>query len=205
MKLLHLDASVLNQNSSSRVLTARIVEKLREIHRDLDVVYRDLASDVIPHLSGEIVLSRFVPSEQWSQVQKDEDVLTEALLKEFLEADIVVIAAPMYNFSIPTQLKAWIDRVCQIGRTFHYTEAGPKGLAGGKTVYIGSSRGGTYTNELARLMDFQEDYLKTVLGLFGITDITVVRAQGYGRDQVARLEALTVAGQEIDQLFAGAK
>lgn len=201
MKLLHLDASALSNNSSSRVLTARIVAQLREIHKDLKVAYRDLAVDAPAHLSSEILATRFIPAEQWNPSQKDEAALSEVLLLEFLDADIVVIGAPMYNFSIPTQLKAWIDRVAQAGRTFSYTEAGPIGLAGGKQVFIGSSRGGVYNNELERTMDFQEDYLKAILAFWGVTDVTMVRAQGYGRDQVARVKALDVAEKEIRELF----
>ncbi|HJW54625.1 MAG TPA: NAD(P)H-dependent oxidoreductase, partial [Burkholderiaceae bacterium] len=173
MKLLHLDSSVLNDNSVSRILTAQIVAQLRNVHPQLDVTHRDLATQPPAHLSADIVATRFLPEEAWSGPQKAEAVLTETLLREFQEADIVVIGAPMYNFSIPTQLKAWIDRIAQAGRTFKYTEHGPVGLAGGKQVIVGSSRGGMYsTSEQLRVMDFQEDYLRTVMGFLGITDVT---------------------------------
>jgi FMN-dependent NADH-azoreductase len=203
MKLLHLDSSVLNDNSASRVLSAKIVAQLREIHPVLDITYRDLAVDAPAHLSGEIMATRFVPAEQWNPLQKTEAELTETLLQEFLGADIVVIGAPMYNFSIPTQLKAWIDRIAQAGRTFRYGENGPVGLAGGKKVIIASSRGGAFsTSDQMRAMDFQEDYLKTVMSFLGVTDVTVVRAEGLSMGQEARANALGAAELEIGQLFA---
>jgi len=201
MKLLHLDASVLNDNSASRALTAKIVGQLRNQHGDLQVTYRDLAQHSVAHLSGEILATRFVPAEQWNPLQKQEANLTEALLTEFLEADILVIGAPMYNFSIPTQLKAWIDRIAQAGRTFRYTDKGPVGMAGGKKVIIGSSRGGAFTSsEQMRAMDFQEDYLKVFLGFLGMTDITIVRAEGLSMGDEARTKAMNDANQQIGGL-----
>jgi FMN-dependent NADH-azoreductase len=205
MKLLHLDASVLNDNSASRVLTAEIVQKLRAKHADLQVTYRDLAADAPAHLSAEILGTRFAPADQWNPLQKAEAALTETLLEEFLGADIVVIGAPMYNFSIPTQLKAWIDRILQVGRTFRYGENGPVGLAGGKKVIIGSSRGGAYsTSEQMRALDFQEDYLKVVLGFVGVTDVTIVRAEGLALGAEARSKSMGDAHQQIGQLLLAA-
>lgn len=205
MKLLHLDASVLNENSASRVLTAEIVQKLRAKHADLQVTYRDLAADAPAHLSAEILGTRFAPADQWNPLQKAEAALTETLLEEFLGADIVVIGAPMYNFSIPTQLKAWIDRIAQVGRTFRYGENGPVGLAGGKKVIIGSSRGGAYsTSEQMRAMDFQEDYLKVVLGFVGVTDVTIVRAESLAMGPEARSKSMGDAHQQIGQLLLAA-
>ncbi|MDR3481862.1 MAG: NAD(P)H-dependent oxidoreductase [Burkholderiaceae bacterium] len=205
MKLLHLDASVLNENSASRVLTAEIVQKLRAKHADLQVTYRDLAADAPAHLSAEILGTRFAPADQWNPLQTAEAALTETLLEEFLGADIVVIGAPMYNFSIPTQLKAWIDRIAQVGRTFRYGENGPVGLAGGKKVIIGSSRGGAYsTSEQMRAMDFQEDYLKVVLGFVGVTDVTIVRAEGLAMGPEARSKSMGDAHQQIGQLLLAA-
>jgi len=205
MKLLHLDASVLNENSASSVLTAEIVQKLRAKHADLQVTYRDLAADAPAHLSAEILGTRFAPADQWNPLQKAEAALTETLLEEFLGADIVVIGAPMYNFSIPTQLKAWIDRIAQVGRTFRYGENGPVGLAGGKKVIIGSSRGGAYsTSEQMRAMDFQEDYLKVVLGFVGVTDVTIVRAEGLAMGPEARSKSMGDAHQQIGQLLLAA-
>lgn len=203
MKLLHLDSSILSDNSASRVLTARVVAQLREAQPDLQLTYRDLAAQAPAHLSGEIVATRFIAAEHWNADQKAEATISETLLQEFLDADIIVIGAPMYNFSIPTQLKAWIDRIAERGRTFRYTETGPVGLAGGKKVIIGSSRGSVLsTSEQARAMDFQEDYLKTVMNFLGITDVTIVRAEGLAMGQEVRDLAMASAEKQVGQLFA---
>jgi len=125
----------------------------------------------------------------------------EAILSEFLASEVVIVGAPMYNFNIPSQLKAWIDLICVAGKTFSYGADGPKGLCGGKKVIVVSSRGGLYgAGSPAAAMDFQENYLKTVFGFLGITDITVVRAEGvaYGPDAAAA--AIEGAKAEIAKL-----
>ena len=114
-----------------------------------------------------------------------------------MAAGLLVIGAPMYNFGVPSQLKAWIDRVAVAGRTFKYTETGPVGLAGGKKVYVVSARGGVYSNEQGQQMDFQEDYLKTVLGFLGITDVSFVRAEGVAMGPDAKAAALAAAEAAI--------
>jgi FMN-dependent NADH-azoreductase len=120
------------------------------------------------------------------------------VLDEFLSADVIVIGAPMYNFSIPSSLKAWIDRVMVAGKTFRYTESGPEGLAGGKKVIVASSRGGFYGDDSGRAhLDFQEDYLRQVFGFVGITDIEFVRAEGIGMGPDYRAKALTDAHAKI--------
>lgn len=134
--------------------------------------------------------------------QKAELALTDALVEEFLAADVVVIGAPMYNFSIPTQLKAWIDRIAQAGRTFRYTENGPVGLAGGKKVIIASSRGGIYAGTpLENALDHQEAFLRAFLGFVGITDVTIVRAEGVAMGPEARAKAMAAAQEQIGGLF----
>ena len=124
--------------------------------------------------------------------------ISEALVTQFLAADVIVVGAPLYNFSIPSQLKAWIDRVAQVGRTFKYTEKGPQGLAGGKTVIVASTRGGVYsTSEGVRAMEHQESYLQTVFGFLGITDVRFVRAEGLAMGEAAKTQALEAAALEI--------
>ena len=129
MKLLHIDASVLGDNSVSRQLSAAVVARFNETVENLDVTYRDLDRNPIPHLS----------SGSLAQADAAEATDAEAVMQQFLAADVIVIGAPMYNFSIPSTLKAWIDRVAVAGRTFKYTENGPVGLAGGKRVIIASA------------------------------------------------------------------
>ncbi|SMF02998.1 FMN-dependent NADH-azoreductase [Pseudogulbenkiania subflava] len=196
MKLLHIDSSILG-NSVSRQLTSALVDNVRRQHPALEVSYRDLAGAEIAHLSGEIIGANFTPEADWTATQRNEKVLTDELIAEFLAADVIVIGAPMYNFSIPSQLKAWIDRVAAAGRTFKYTENGPVGLAGGKKVLVASSRGGVYSTEQGRLMDFQEDYLKTVLGFLGITDVEIVRAEAVNMGEDQRATAIHAAKSAI--------
>ena len=202
MKLLHIDSSPLGGNSVSRQLTERVVAQWRATHPGTSVEYLDLAKDAPTHLNSDSLGFRVGPSAGGlSETQRRENEISERLVSQFLAADVVVIGAPMYNFSVPTQLKAWIDRVAHAGRTFTYTDKGPKGLAGGKTVVIASSRGGVYsTNPAMGGLDHQESYLKTVLGFFGVTDIQFVRAEGVAMGDAARTQALGAADVAIKAL-----
>ncbi|MDB5867784.1 MAG: (Acyl-carrier-protein) phosphodiesterase [Polaromonas sp.] len=198
-KLLHIDSSILGGNSVSRQLTAQIVASWRAAHPATQVSYLDLAVDTPAHFSADAMGFRLPPSSvELSEVQKAENALSEALVSQFLASDVVVIGAPLYNFSIPTQLKAWIDRIAQIGRTFKYTDKGPVGLAGGKTVIVASARGGMYsTSDAGNAMEHQESYLKTIFGFFGVTDVRFVRAEGLGMGEAAKAAALAAAQVEI--------
>lgn len=202
MKLLHIDSSPLGANSVSRQLTERVVAQWRALHPGTTVEHLDLAQDAPAHLSIDSLGFRMGPNaEGLTDVQRRENEISEKLVSQFLAADVVVVGAPMYNFSIPSQLKAWIDRVAQAGRTFTYTEKGPKGLAAGKTVIIASSRGGVYsTNPAMAGLDHQESYLKTVFGFFGITDIQFVRAEGVAMGEDAKTQALSAADVTIKAL-----
>jgi FMN-dependent NADH-azoreductase len=202
MSLLHVDSSPLFAASASRQLTASIVAGLTRSDPSLAVVRRDLAAEAPAHLTAEILqVIRSTERSGLTEYQRSELAFTDRLVEEFLAARIVVVGAPMYNFSVPTQLKAWIDRICQAGRTFSYSAQGPKGLAGGKRVIIASSRGGIYSvSEGGRAMDFQEDYLSRVFGFLGITDIEIVRAEGLNIDAASRERALAAAEIVIENL-----
>ncbi|MBM3115685.1 FMN-dependent NADH-azoreductase [Jeongeupia naejangsanensis] len=202
MKLLHIDSSVLADNSVSRQLTARIAREWVAKNPGTTVDYLDLAQEAPTHLSLDSLGFRLgLDAEQLTDVQRAENQRTEALLQQFLAADVVVVGAPMYNFSVPSQLKAWIDRVAQAGRTFKYTESGPVGLAGDKTVIVASTRGGFYsTSDAMRALDHQESYLKTVFGFFGITNVRFVRAEGMGMGEAVKSESLAAAEKEIAAL-----
>src|SRR3982751_2686946 len=140
MKLLHIDSSILGDNSVTRLLTQRIVSEWQASHAGTSVEHLDLAVNAPTHLSADSLGFRLpAGSTDLSDVQRRENAVSEALVSQFLAADVVVIGAPMYNFAIPTQLKGWIDRIAQAGRTFKYTEKGPVGLAAGKTVIIAAS------------------------------------------------------------------
>ncbi len=199
MKLLHIDSSPLAANSVSRQLTERVVAQWRATHPGTTVDYLDLASDAPSHLNMDSLGFRLGnDAAGLTETQRRENALSEKLVSQFLATDVVVVGAPMYNFSVPSQLKAWIDRVAQAGRTFTYTDKGPKGLATGKTVIVASSRGGVYsTNPALAGWDHQESYLKTVFGFFGITDIRFVRAEGVAMGETAKAKALSAADLDI--------
>lgn len=206
MKLLHIDSSITGTQSVSRQLTRDIVNTWKASHPNIAVEYLDLAETTPSHLSAESLGFRMPPSaENLTEGQRRENAISEALVTQFLAADVIVVGAPLYNFSIPSQLKAWIDRVAQAGRTFTYTATGPKGLAGGKTVIVASTRGGVYsTSEGGRAMEHQESYLQTVFGFLGITDVRFVRAEGVAMGDAKKAEALTLAAAHIMASTQGA-
>ncbi len=198
MKLLHIDSSITGSQSVSRQLTRDIVSQWTASHPNTVVDYLDLVEDTPSHLSADSLGFRAPAGGTLSATQQRENAVSEALVAQFLAADVVVIGAPLYNFSIPSQLKAWIDRVAQPGRTFTYTANGPKGLAGGKTVIVASTRGGVYsTSEAGRAMEHQESYLQTVFGFLGITDVRFVRAEGVAMGDDKKAEALAQAASHI--------
>ncbi|RTE91634.1 NAD(P)H-dependent oxidoreductase [Bradyrhizobium sp. LVM 105] len=173
MKLLHLDSSVLGPHSVSRQVSAAIVNRLRQATPSLEVVYRDLTQAPLAHLSGShLAAAQGAPA----PAELGPDLAAgAAALDEFLSADIVVIGAPMYNFTIPSQLKAWIDRIAVRGKTFSYGPNGPQGLAGGKRVIIAISRGGYYgAGSPAAALEHLETYLRSVFGFIGINPEFIV-------------------------------
>lgn len=202
MQLLHIDSSVLGANSASRALSAAIVAREAAIHPGLQVTHRDLAADAALHLSPAHLAA-------W-QGGAVEDALLGAdiekgggYLQELTAADIVVIGAPMYNFSIPSQLKAWIDRVVIAGKTFRYGPNGAEGLLLNKKVFIASSRGSVYAEgSPTAALEHHESYLKGVLGFIGLTDVTIVRAEGLALGPEARDAAMSKARRDIEAIAA---
>ena len=198
MQLLHIDSAITGEQSVSRQLTARIVAAWQASHPGTTVQYLDLAAQAPAHLSADALGFRTGQAAS-TEVQRQENALSEALVSQFLAADVIVVGAPLYNFSIPSQLKAWIDRIAQAGRTFKYTDKGPVGLAGGKTVIVASSRGGVYSaSEGGQAMEHQESYLKVIFGFFGITDVRFVRAEGIGMGPEAKAAGLASAVKDIE-------
>ena len=206
MQILHIDSSISGDQSVSRQLTANIVAKLTAANPGAAVAYRDLAAAPVPHQSPAILLSKIQPPTD--EADRDGQVCTEiaatdAALDAFLAADVIVLGAPMYNFSIPSQLKAWIDSLAVAGKTFRYTEAGAEGLAGGKKVIIASSRGGLYgADSPIAFMDHQENYLRGFFGFIGVTDIAFVRAEGLALGPEQRRLALENAAADTTALAA---
>ncbi len=202
MKLLHVDSSILGQGSVSRGLTADVVTALRAIDPGVEVEYRDLAANPVSHLTAGHLAAMQGATPEDPALARDIAEGQKAL-DEFLAADIVVVGAPMYNFGVPSQLKAWIDRLAVAGKTFRYTEKGPEGLAGDKKVIVVSSRGGVFKpGTPAASFDHQETYLRALFGFLGVTNISFVRAEGVAMGPKAREEAVTAAKGEVAKLVA---
>ncbi|AYY89310.1 FMN-dependent NADH-azoreductase [Acinetobacter baumannii] len=200
MKLLQIDTSILGEQSVSRQLTSSVIRQLSAAYPDVEIIHHDFALEPIPHLSDAEFLA-------WQGVEPNNETAQQRVarntqyLDEFLSSDIVVIGAPMYNFSFPSQLKAWLDRLSVAGKTFRYTENGPQGLVEGKRVIIASSRGGVYSEgSPAEALDYQETYIKAFFNFIGVTDITFVRAEGIAFGPEARQAALDNAAAQIAQL-----
>jgi FMN-dependent NADH-azoreductase len=176
MNILHIDSSISGAASVSRQLSGSIVDRLRAVAPGASVRHVDLAATPLPQMSEALWAAKMAGAADAEQA---------AALAAFVAADIVVIGAPMYNFSIPSQLKSWIDSICAAGVTFSYSAAGVQGLCGGKRVIIASARGSVFTppSPMAAL-DHQENYLRGVFGFLGIDQVDVVRAEGvaYGAE-----------------------
>ncbi len=194
MKLLHIDSSILGTHSATRELGSALVKSWRERQPNIEVQYLDLAREPLGDLTGALIAARSSqPVVASAELQTDIE-RSERALADFLAADVVVIGAPMYNFSIPSQLKAWIDRIAVAGKTFRYTEKGPEGLAKGKKVIVISARGGMYgAGSPAAALDFQENYLRGVFGFLGVTDVEFVRAEGLNFGPAQREQAMSAA------------
>ena len=188
MKVLHIDSSIMADASVSRQLSQAIVSQLSEKHAQVEVEYLDLATQPIPHLDAEILMGQNV----------EQSALGERIIQQYLDADVVVIGAAMYNFGITSTLKAWIDRISVAGRTFKYTENGPVGLAGDKKAYIASSRGGVYGENSP--VDFQEDFLKTVFNFTGVTDVEIIRAESVNMGPELKDKAIAAALAQVQTI-----
>ena len=194
MKLLHIDSSALGDYSVSRQLSADIVAELKQQTPTAVVSYRDLAAEPLTHWTPAV-----------ADASTADGAFGNVLLEELLAADVVVIGAPMYNFGISSQLKSWIDRIVVAGKTFRYTEQGVEGLAKGKQVTVASSRGGQYAEGPMAAFDFQETYLRTVLGFIGISSITFVRAEGVAISPEHKEKAVQAAKASIPASVNGLK
>jgi FMN-dependent NADH-azoreductase len=203
MKLLHIDSSALGDHSTSRRLTAETVTAIRHRVPSVQVSYRDLDRDAPSHLTGASLAAQGAERSTLTGTLLADVTYGETLMAEFLAADVVVVGAPMYNFSIPTPLKAWIDRIVKAGVTFKYGENGVVGLAAGKQVVIVSSRGGQYPEGAA--IDHQEAYLRGVFGFIGVTDVSVIRADGLAMGPTFVEQGLAKARAAIAASTTGAE
>jgi FMN-dependent NADH-azoreductase len=198
MKILHLDSSITGQFSVSRLLTAEVVAAEVARNPGAEIIYHDLAEAPAMHLSPAH-LAAFQGGPVTSEALRQDLALGARYMEELFSADVIVIGAPMYNHGLPTQLKSWIDRVAVAGKTFRYTEHGPEGLLPADTkVFIVSSKGGVYSGDSpAKHLEHSETHLKAVLGLMGLKDVTVIRAEGIGLGPEARQRAIENARREI--------
>jgi len=201
MKLLHIDSSVLGPHSVSRKVSAAIVNRLREATPNLDVTYRDLTTTPLGHLSGSHLAA--AQGAAPDATLEPDLAAGQAVLDEFLAADIVVLGAPMYNFTLPSQLKAWIDRILVAGKTFKYGAQGAEGLAGDKRMIVAISRGGFYGAETpAAAGEHLETYLRWVFGFIGITNPEFIPADGVQAGPEHREKALANALEAATNLRA---
>ncbi|HEY3892440.1 MAG TPA: NAD(P)H-dependent oxidoreductase [Bradyrhizobium sp.] len=201
MKLLHIDSSVLGPHSVSRQVSAAIVDRLRQATPDLDIVYRDLSLTPLAHLSGSHLSAAQGAAPE--PAMRADLAAGETVLNEFIAADIVVLGAPMYNFTIPSQLKAWIDRIVVAGKTFKYGTQGAEGLAGNKRVIVAVSRGGFYgAGTPAAVGEHLETYLRFVFGFIGVANPEFIPADGIQVGPEYRAKALAAALQAATNLRA---
>jgi len=203
MNILHIDSSILGDHSVSRRLSAAIVARLRALDPSATVTHRDVAATPLPQFTGAVAMGRGLPPEQRSADVAHDVAILDTVLSEVLSADTIVIGAPMYNFGIPSQLKAWLDALAVAGTTFRYGANGPEGLLGGRRVLIASSRGGFYGADTPMAaMDHQETHLRGFLGFLGITDPEVIRAEGVMMGPEVKERALQAALQQTEALQA---
>lgn len=200
--ILHIDSSVRSQGSLTRQLGAEVIAKLQAANPAATVVTRDVVSSPLPHLTEQHIGAFFTPAEQRNAEQAYAIKTSDALVDELLAADTIVIGAPMYNFSITSGLKAWIDHIARVGRTFQYGANGPQGLVTGKKVIVVVASGGVYSEGPAAAYDHVTTYLRAALGFLGMTDVSFVIAEGVSMGEEAVTKAQAKARTQIDAIAA---
>ncbi|MBY0242676.1 MAG: FMN-dependent NADH-azoreductase [Burkholderiaceae bacterium] len=201
--VLYINSSVRSSGSLSRQLSAEFIAKWQAAHPSDAIVERDLASNPVPHLTEQMMGAFFTPAEQRNAEQAFVVKTSDTLVAELQAADVVVIGAPMYNFSVSSGLKAWIDHVARAGVTFKYGENGPVGLLTGKKVIVFTASGGVYSAGPAAAFDHLASYLRAVLGFLGMTDVQFVQAEGVAMGEQALADTLAKSRSAIDELVAG--
>jgi FMN-dependent NADH-azoreductase len=196
-KVLVVTSSVSGEASVSNQLVRRAVDALRRNDPEVQVATRDLGEDPLPHLDSEAVAA--IRGEPANAIQKAARARSDAVVAEVQSADTLVIGAPMYNFGIPSTLKAWFDHLLRAGITFRYTESGPLGLLKGKRAIVVLARGGLYSEGPAQVLDAQEPHLRALLNFIGIEDVTFVRAEKLAMGDEARAEGLAMAEAGLDR------
>jgi FMN-dependent NADH-azoreductase len=198
MKLLRIDSSA-RRNSVSRQLTGRFVEAWQQEHPDGTVIERNLATTALPHITDEWVHAVYSDPATLTTEQKLVLQLSDELVEELVQADTIVIGAPMYNFAIPAPLKAWIDQIVRVGKTVLFAEAGPQGVLKGKKVYVVTSRGGAFRpGTPTERFDYQEPYLRHILAFIGLADVTFIHAENQKPGEQAEIAKAAAIAQIRD-------
>jgi FMN-dependent NADH-azoreductase len=202
MNILHVTSSSRGNASYSNRVAGHVLDELVARNPGATITVRNVATDQLAHIDDDFVAATRSPNGPQTERQRALLAQSDALVDELFAADIVVIGAPMINFTIPSTLKAWIDNVARAGRTFSYSEAGPKGLVTGKQVIVVAATGGIYSDK--RTLDFQVPYLRHVLGFLGMTDVEVVDVEGTAYGPEAAEQAVAAALRRVEQRFARA-
>lgn len=198
MNLLHISSSLFGDQGKSSQLAQHFINQWQQQYPQSRVTQRDLAADPLPHLEGATLQANLTPPEQRTAQQQALAARADEAIAELQDHDVLVLSVPMYNFGIPSTLKAWIDSVARAGTTFRYTANGPEGLVKGKQAYVLTARGGAYQGTP---LDTQTPYLKTFLGFIGITDVTFVHAEKLNIDPSQQPQLVADAKAEIDKLI----
>ncbi|MBF7730606.1 FMN-dependent NADH-azoreductase [Pseudomonas sp. N040] len=193
-RILVIESSARQQGSVSRELTQQFIAQWQQAHPADQVQLRDLALEPVPHLDADLLGGWLKPAEQQSPAEQAALQRSNRLTEELLAADVLVLAAPMYNFAIPSTLKAWLDHVLRAGLTFKYTETGPQGLLTGKRAFVLTARGGIYAGST---LDHQEPYLRQALGFIGIHQVQFVHAEGLNLGAEALEQGLARAREQL--------
>lgn len=196
-RVLVIESSARQEGSVSRQLTADFVAQWQAAHPQDQVQIRDLAKQPVPHLDETLLGGWMKPVEQQSEAEKAAAARSKHLTDELLSADVLVLAAPMYNFGIPSTLKAWLDHVLRAGLTFKYTETGPQGLLTGKRAFVLTARGGIYAGSG---LDQQEPYLRQALSFIGIHDVQFIHAEGLNMGGEFSEKGLAKAREQLAQV-----
>jgi FMN-dependent NADH-azoreductase len=197
--LLQINASIHADHGQSSQLASQFVQAFAKGHPDSRIVLRDLASDTVPHLSAERFAAFIAKPGERSAAQSDVVAYSDTLIDELKQADVIVLGLPMYNFGVPSQLKAYFDHIARAGETFRYTASGPVGLLTGKKVYVFAARGGLYAGTA---LDTQTSYVRDFLRFVGIDDIEFVYAEGLAISAESKASGLASAAKQIERLAA---
>ncbi|WP_198919898.1 FMN-dependent NADH-azoreductase [Pseudomonas chlororaphis] len=196
-RVLIIESSARQQDSVSRQLTQTFIKQWQAAHPGDQITVRDLAVTPVPHLDSNLLGGWMKPAEQRNESEEASLQRSNELTDELLAADVLVMAAPMYNFAIPSTLKAWLDHVLRAGMTFKYTATGPQGLLNGKRAYVLTARGGIYAGSTA---DHQEPYLRQVMGFIGIHDVEFIHAEGMNLGGDFQEKGLNQANAKLAQV-----